>query len=138
MAWLRTLNPRTVKVNYMATATEAKTKPAVRKPGARTTEGASSSARSERPPRREESHTTEDYAGIADEVLAQVVTGGQSAIGATRRFVKSVDEALAGSEEEPTRVHEIVDGALEMSDRLVESGGDAIRGIVRGIAPSSK
>lgn len=119
----------------MATATEAKTKPGARN---RTTAKAAPAAKPGPTPRREESHATEDYAGIADEVLAQVVTGGQSAIGATRRFVKSVDEALAGSEEEPTRVHEIVDGALEMSDRLVESGGDAIRGIVRGIAPSSK
>ena len=119
----------------MATASEAKTKPGARK---RTTAKAAPAAKPGPTPRREHSKPTEDYAGIADEVLAQVVTGGQSAIGATRRFVKSVDESLAGSEEEPTRVHEIVDGALEMSDRLVESGGDAIRGIVRGIAPSSK
>ncbi|MBJ7458132.1 MAG: hypothetical protein JHD02_02985 [Thermoleophilaceae bacterium] len=108
----------------MATATQAKTKPATRKPDPE--------------PKREANRPTEDYAGIADDVLAQVVTGGQSAIGATRRFVKSVDEALVGSEDEPTRVHEIVDSALEMSDRLVESGGDAIRGIIRSIAPASK
>lgn len=82
--------------------------------------------------------SAEHYAKAVDDVLAQVVTGGQDAIGATRRFITSVDEALPGSDEGPTRAHDVVDAALEMSDRMVESGGEAIRGIVRSLGGASK
>lgn len=67
----------------------------------------------------------------ADRVLEQLQTGGQNAIGAVRRFIDSTDESLRGGAKEPTFIHDIVDSALEMSDRMVEHGGDALRGIVR-------
>lgn len=74
---------------------------------------------------------------VIDDVLDQVVRGGQGAIGATRRFFDQIDESLLGSSESPSRGHDVIDAALEMSDRMVESGGDAVRGIVRGLRPSS-
>jgi hypothetical protein len=70
----------------------------------------------------------------ADRVLEQVQTGGQSAIEAVRRFIDSADESLRGGKTDPTFVHDLVDSALEMSDRMVASGGDALRGVVRNIS----
>lgn len=67
------------------------------------------------------------------EVVTQVQNGGQSAIGAVRRFLVKVDETIAG-ENSPTFVHEFADSALEMSDRMVEVGGDALRGIAGSVS----
>lgn len=67
----------------------------------------------------------------ADRVLEQVQSGGQNAIGAVRRFLDSADESIRGESSSPTLAHDLADSALEMSDRLVEYGGEAIRGIVR-------
>lgn len=66
-----------------------------------------------------------------EKVLEQLQTGGQNAIGAVRRFIDSTDESLRGGRKEPTFVRDIVDSALEMSDRMVEHGGETLRGIVR-------
>lgn len=66
-----------------------------------------------------------------DQVLEQLENGGQQAIGAVREFVASVDRALPNGSEGPTRAHSIIDSALDMSDRMVTIGSDAIRGIVR-------
>ena len=66
-----------------------------------------------------------------DQVLEQLENGGKQAISAVREFVASVDSALPGSGDGPTRAYSIVDSALNMSDRMVGSGSDAIRGIVR-------
>lgn len=63
-------------------------------------------------------------------LITQVQEGGQEAIGAVRRFLGKVDESLAGSNS-PTIAHDIADSALEMSDRMVESGSQALRGLVR-------
>jgi hypothetical protein len=66
----------------------------------------------------------------AEDVVSQLQNGGQSAIGAVRRFLDKVDENLAG-DRAPSVPHELADSALEMSDKMVEYGGDALRGIVR-------
>lgn len=71
-----------------------------------------------------------------DQVLEQLETGGQQAISAVREFVSSVDSALPGSGDGPTRAHSIIDSALSMSDRMVVIGSDAIRGIVRSTGRS--
>ena len=67
----------------------------------------------------------------AEQVIDQLRSGGQNAIGAVRRFIDSIDESLSGPDDGPSRIHDIVDSALVMSDRLVESGSEAVRGIVR-------
>lgn len=74
---------------------------------------------------------TETSAGVED-VLDQIQSGGQSAIGSVRKFVGKLDESLAG-DSSPSFVGDIVDSALEMSDRMVEYGGDALRGIARSV-----
>jgi hypothetical protein len=107
----------------MPTATEAKTKTKTEKTGS----ARAARTHAARPDRESVDRGTE----LADQVLEQLKNGGQNVIGAVRRFVGSVDDALPGSEDGRSRGHDIVDSALEMSDRIVESGSEAIRGIVK-------
>lgn len=78
--------------------------------------------------------STTKNADTADRVLEQLQSGGQNAIGAVRRFIDSTDESLRGGKSEPTFVHGIVDSALDMSDKLVEVGGDTLRNIVKNVS----
>lgn len=128
----------------MATATEATAKPKTARrtrPQAAPRAAATAEARPT-PPRRETSDSSDYRAQIdrsvevTDQVLEQLENGGQQVIGAVRRFVTSVDDALPGSDDGPTRAHDVIDSALEMSDRIVEVGGDAIRGIVQSAGRS--
>lgn len=121
----------------MATETDTKTKTTAR---ARTRPAATAKARPAAGPRpsasrqstsRGQRENVDRAVSVADQVLEQLETGGQNAIGAVRRFVTSVDDSLPGSDDGPTRGHDVVDAALEMSDRMVELGSDAIRGIVQ-------
>lgn len=75
--------------------------------------------------------SSEQSSNVAGDVLEQLQNGGQQAIGAVRRFLDNVDESLAGSNS-PSFVHDIADSALEMSDKMVEYGGEALRGIASG------
>lgn len=75
---------------------------------------------------------TTDNSAIAEDVLDQLQSGGQSAISAVRGFIDKLDESITG-DNSPSFVHDIVDSALEMSDRMVEYGGDAARGIARSV-----
>ena len=59
-------------------------------------------------------------AEVSEEVLEEIKEGQEAAIGAVRNFVGSVDKTLAGSAS-PTQVEEIVDSALKMADKLVET-----------------
>lgn len=79
-----------------------------------------------------ENKKTAGSANNVDDVLGQIQSGGQSAIGAVRRFLDKVDESVAG-DRSPSVAHDIADSALEMSDRLVEQGGDALRNIARSV-----
>lgn len=112
----------------MPTATSAKTK-------TQSTKTQNAKAASSAKPRsartRSDREAIDRTAETADQVLEQLKSGGQSVVGAVRRFVGSVDEALPGGEDGPSRGHDIVDSALDMTDRIIESGSEAIRGIVR-------
>lgn len=88
-------------------------------------------------PKKAAAKSSDGQFDMIDDVLAQVVRGGQGAIGATRRFVDQLDESLPGTGDGPSRGHDVIDAALEMSDRMVESGGDAVRGIVRSLRPGA-
>jgi hypothetical protein len=67
---------------------------------------------------------------LSEQVLEQLQTGQRSAIAAVRRFMDSTDSALPSLGGGPSRPHEIVDSALEMSERLVEVQYDFLRGVV--------
>lgn len=73
--------------------------------------------------------SAEQAGEFAEDVVAQLQSGGQQAIGAVRSFLEKVDDSVAGSYS-PSFVHGIADSALEMSDKMVEHGGDALRSIV--------
>lgn len=70
-------------------------------------------------------------AKFSEQVLEQVETGQRSAIDAVRRFVGSVDKALPLAGDGPSKPHEVIDSALEMSDRLVQTQYDFLRGVVQ-------
>jgi hypothetical protein len=77
------------------------------------------------------SDVVERAAGLSDEVLKSVESGGRAAIGALRKFVDTVDEALPAIGDRRTRRKTIVDAALDMADQLVTSHYNFLRSVVR-------
>jgi vacuolar-type H+-ATPase subunit H len=74
---------------------------------------------------------------LSEEVLEEVKEGQQAAIEAVREFTESVDKTLRGGEgEEASRVEEIVDSALKMAERLVETQYDFLRQVVHSAGES--
>ena len=77
-----------------------------------------------------------DHAGVertaelSEQVLEEVKSGQQSAIEAVRKFMVSVDEALPPHGENPSRRQEVIDSALEMSERLVQTQYDFLTNVV--------
>lgn len=80
---------------------------------------------------------------LSEQVLEQVKSSQQSAIEAVRKFMESVDDALPPHGDNPSKRQEVIDSALEMSERLVQtqydfltnvvhSAGDALGGSPRG------
>jgi hypothetical protein len=68
---------------------------------------------------------------LSDEVLRSVESGQRAAIDAVHKFVDTVDEKLpALGDGHPSRRQEIIDAALEMSDRLVRTQYDFLRKVV--------
>lgn len=64
-------------------------------------------------------------------MLKSVESGGRAAIGAVRKFVDTVDEALPAIGDRPTRRKTIVDAALDMADQRVTSHYNFLRSVVR-------
>ena len=94
----------------------AKAKTSTKKPAAKKAGG--SQARIE--------ETTE----LSERVLKEVERGQQSAIEAVRQFMESVDKALPPHGEKASRRQEVIDSALEMSEKLVRTQYDFLRGVV--------
>jgi hypothetical protein len=67
---------------------------------------------------------------LSENVLEQVKKGQQSAIEAVRRFMESVDDALPPHGENASRRQEVIDSALEMSERLVQTQYDFLTNVV--------
>jgi hypothetical protein len=68
---------------------------------------------------------------LSEQVLESVEKGQRAAIEAMRKFVDTVDEKLpALGDEHPSLRQELVDAALEMSDRLVQTQYDFLRNVV--------
>ena len=68
---------------------------------------------------------------LSEEVLEQVKGSQQRAIEAVRRFMESVDEALPLHGDNPSRRQEVIDSALEMSEKLVKTQYDFLTNVVR-------
>lgn len=67
---------------------------------------------------------------LSEQVLEQVKGSQKKAIEAVRRFMESVDEALPPHGENPSRRQEVIDSALEMSERLVQTQYDFLTNVV--------
>ncbi len=72
---------------------------------------------------------------LSEEVLEEIKDGQEAAIGAVRSFVGSVNKTLAGSAS-PSQVEEIVNSALKMADKLVETQYDFLKKVVHSAGES--
>ncbi len=72
---------------------------------------------------------------LSEEALDEIKAGQQAAIEAVRNFVESVDKTLEEGES-PSQREEIVDSALKMADRLVETQYDFLRKVVHSAGKS--
>ncbi|WP_067898020.1 hypothetical protein [Nocardia vaccinii] len=85
------------------------------------------------------SDLTERVAGLSDDVLESVESGQRTAIDAVRKFVGAVDESMpAHGDDHPSRRNAIVDAALDMADKLVETQYEFIRKVVRSASETLK
>ena len=73
---------------------------------------------------------------LSGDVLKSVESGQRAAIEAVHKFVDTVDQALPGAGEAPSRRQEIVDAAMEMSERLVHTQYEFLRNVVRSAGHS--
>jgi hypothetical protein len=82
---------------------------------------------------RRTSSTRGRGADVPRDVLKSVEDGQRAAVDAVRRFIETVDRALPIRESRAahTRRQEIVDSAMEMADRLVQTQYDLLRKAVR-------
>ena len=67
---------------------------------------------------------------LSEQVLDQVKRSQENAIEAVRHFMESVDEALPAHGDKPSRRQDVVDSALEMSEKLVKTQYDFLRNVV--------
>ena len=67
---------------------------------------------------------------LSEQVLEQVKGSQKKAIEAVRNFMESVDEALPPHGEDPSRRQEVIDSALEMSEKLVQTQYDFLTNVV--------
>jgi vacuolar-type H+-ATPase subunit E/Vma4 len=72
--------------------------------------------------------TTEKTTQLSEQVLEEIKRGQQSAIEAVRSFTESVDKSLHG--EDQSKRQEVIDAALEMSKKLVQTQYDFLRSVV--------
>lgn len=73
---------------------------------------------------------------LSEEVLDSVEKGQRAAIEAVHKFVDTVDQALPGRGERPSKGQEIVDAAMEMADRLVHTQYEFVRKVIDSAAKS--
>lgn len=77
--------------------------------------------------------TMERTTELSERVLEQVKQSQESAIEAVRKFMESVDEALPPHDSEnPSRRQEVIDSALEMSEKLVHTQYGFLTNVVHG------
>jgi hypothetical protein len=79
---------------------------------------------------REGTSVVERTTELSEEVLKSVESAKRTAIEAVRKFVDTVDQTLPPHGEAPSRRQEVIDGAMEMADRLVHVQYDLLRKVV--------
>jgi hypothetical protein len=72
----------------------------------------------------------ERTAELSEQVLDQVKESQEGALDAVRRFMESVDEALPPHGEDRSRRQDVIDSALEMSQKLVKTQYDFLTSVV--------
>jgi hypothetical protein len=72
---------------------------------------------------------------LSEEVLEELREGQEAAIQAVRNFARSVDKTLEGHES-PSEAEEIVDSALKMADKLVETQYSFLKKVVESAGKS--
>lgn len=77
-----------------------------------------------------EQSPVEKTAALSERVLKQVEYSQKNAIEAVRHFVESVDEALPPHGKNRSRRQDVIDSALEMSEKLVETQYDFLQSVV--------
>jgi hypothetical protein len=73
---------------------------------------------------------------LSEQVIEAVKKGQQSALDAVRSFVETIDHALPLHGEGPSRRQEVIDSALAMADRLVQSQYDFLSTMIRSAGNS--
>ncbi len=85
------------------------------------------------------SELADRVAGLSDEVLKSVESGQRTAIDAVRKFVGAVDESMpTHGDDHPSRRNTIVDAALDMADKLVETQYEFIRSVIGSASETLK
>jgi hypothetical protein len=85
----------------------------------------------ERKQREQASAVVDRTSELSDDVLKSLESGQRAAIEAVRKFIETVDEALPAIGERPSRRQRIIDGAMEMADRLVHTQYTFLRDVVQ-------
>ena len=80
---------------------------------------------------RKRSSAVDRTAELSDDVLKSLESGQRAAIEAVGEFVDTVDSKLPSlGKQDPSRRQELIDAALEMADRLVQTQYEFIRKVV--------
>ena len=72
---------------------------------------------------------------LSEQVLEEIKEGQEAAIRAVRNFTETVDKTLA-EDDSPTQAEQIVDSALKMADKLVETQYSFLKQVVRSAGES--
>jgi hypothetical protein len=75
-------------------------------------------------------------AELSEQVLEAVKKGQQGAIEAVRTFSDSIDKTLPLHGEGPSKRQEVIDSALAMADRLVQTQYDFLSAVIRSAGSS--
>lgn len=68
---------------------------------------------------------------LSEQVLESVKKSQQGALDAVRAFVDTVDQALPLHREGPSKRQEVIDSALAMADRLIQTQYDFLTSVIR-------
>jgi hypothetical protein len=68
---------------------------------------------------------------LSEQMLEAVKKGQQGALEAVRTFVDTIDQALPLHGDGPSKRQEVIDSALVMADRLVQSQYDFLSSVIR-------
>jgi hypothetical protein len=73
---------------------------------------------------------------LSEQVLEALKKGQQGAIEAVRTFSEAIDHALPLHGEGPSKRQEVIDSALAMADRLVQTQYDFLSAVIRSAGSS--